>query len=473
VIVVYIINALVIVALLATILTKGFERALPLSAFFMLLFPIETQMRLPGLFDLTTQRLVVIILIVTYILFGKTRREDAPKIAVPMKHLILLLIVWMVISAVNSVVVSVSVKTVVAQLCDFFIPYYIMVRSVSKVETVHKILFAFISVMFVCSVLGVLQTYAGFNAVDLLPHAQRRIGGLGILVESERGLRLQTTFSHPILFGAGLAMAIPLGLYLVSVTKTRGQRAFLWIAVMLMFLNIYKTGSRGPWIALAGALGMLLVFSGGRIRKYVMAIALLTAAVLIIRPGVWQTLANIYYSTLNPETPAGESYDYRWALYRVAYQTLAQDFGRTVWGYGPESFFFLNLYAEFQGKMEVFQSCDSSIAQIWIEMGYGGLLIVLALLAKTGYVAFRNVFRLPKPAKYLAVAMLTSILVFYFEMTSVAIWAWGQQTYMFWIIVGLTFIYPQLVAAEGVSQEKPAVARVSLTPSLASSARLL
>lgn len=466
------INALVVVALVVTTLTKGFERALPLSAFFMLLFPIETQIPLPGLFDLTTQRLVVICLIVLYVLFGKVRREGAPKIAVPMKHLVLLLIVWMFISAANSVVLTVSVKTVLSQITDFFIPYYIAVRAISKAETVHKILFAFIAAMFVCSVFGVLQTYADVNLVDLLPRVQRRIGGLGNLADAERGVRLQTTFGHPILYGAALAMAIPIALYLLTAIKTQAKRAFLWVAVMLMFLNIYKTGSRGPWLALAVALGILIMFAGGRLRKYVTIIALLAATVLIVRPGVWQTLANIYYSSLNPETPAGESYEYRYALYRVAYETLAQDPGRSVWGYGPESFFFLNLYAEFQGTMEVFRSCDSSFAQVWIEMGYVGLLLVLILLLRVGYVALRNVRRLPAPSKYLAIALLTSIWVFYFEMVSVAIWSWGQQTYMFWMIVGIASIYPHLVAAESVEQEKAGVAPISLAPSLVGAQRL-
>jgi hypothetical protein len=59
---VLIIDVLAIGLLFATTLTKGFERTLPVAAFLMMLFPMESQIPLPGLFDLTTQRLIVIAL---------------------------------------------------------------------------------------------------------------------------------------------------------------------------------------------------------------------------------------------------------------------------------------------------------------------------------------------------------------------------------------------------------------------------
>ena len=35
-----------------------------------------------------------------------------------------------------------------------------------------------------------------------------------------------------------------------------------------MFLSIYKTSSRGPWLGLMMSLGLILLFEKGRVRKY-------------------------------------------------------------------------------------------------------------------------------------------------------------------------------------------------------------
>ena len=43
---------------------KGLEHALPLAAFLFVIFPEESKIAIPGFFDLTTQRLLVVALLV-------------------------------------------------------------------------------------------------------------------------------------------------------------------------------------------------------------------------------------------------------------------------------------------------------------------------------------------------------------------------------------------------------------------------
>jgi O-antigen ligase len=248
-------------------------------------------------------------------------------------------------------------------------------------------------------------------------------------------------------------MAIPQALYLLTLAKTRGRKVFLWSAIMLMFVSIYKTGSRGPWIAVFLSLAVLLLLNKDRLRKYVLVIILMTLTVLIVRPGVWQTIWDLYGETMDPDTLQGVSYQWRYALYRIAVKELDKDFGRALWGYGPESFFYLGIEDEFQGHMVTYDSCDSSIAALMIETGYVGLLITALLLLKPAFVAYRSFRKLAKPANSLCLVLLVNMLAFYFLMTNVAIYGWGQQSYMLWILIALAMTYPHLQRDEGAADD--------------------
>src|SRR5271157_5437099 len=221
-------DILVVLLLCASTFTRGFEDTLPLAAFLVVLFPNESQIILPGLFDLTTQRVIIVVLFVLYLWRGrKERAKSAEKNSLPLKFLIIIQIAWMIVATMNSAVFTVSFKTVLSQLLDYYLAFYIFGKSISNVKTVNKILMAFVAAMFVCSVLGAFEAYRGWSIVSIFPPTTHYFGGdLG--GDSDRGVRIQATFGHPILYGATLAMAIPLALYFVTQAKTTARKIVLW-----------------------------------------------------------------------------------------------------------------------------------------------------------------------------------------------------------------------------------------------------
>lgn len=211
-ILVLIIDALAVALLVGAALTKGFERSLPLAAFLLMLFPNECQIRIPDVFEITTQRIVVVTLIVLFATLGRKNKQP-----LPLKYLLFLQIAWMLISTICSVVFTISLKTVLSQLFDYFVPFYIFSRSITQVKTINKTLAAFVSAMAVCCIFGTSQAYGFGNIISIFPSvahsfAERRF-------EADRGIRAMSTFGHPILFGAALSLAIPLALYLLTRTK--------------------------------------------------------------------------------------------------------------------------------------------------------------------------------------------------------------------------------------------------------------
>jgi len=443
------IDFLCVTLLLIVALTKGFERALPMVAFLLMLFPYESQIRMPGFFDLTTQRIIIMELVVLYFALGRTAKNVGTPEKLPLRYLIVLLIAWKLLSSANSVVPDVSIKATLSQVFDFAVPYYIFAKAISKSETVEKILLAFFSAVFVLSIFGAFEAYTGWSIMAQFPVAPHRFAGMADAL-SDRGIRVQATFATPIMFGTALALAIPIGLYLLSVAKTAGRKLFLWAAILLMFLDIYKTSSRGPWLAIILSVAVMFVFGRGPVRRSLAVIVLLSVTVLVVDPGVRDTIGNIYGATLDPDTPQGESYQWRYMLYGVAQRELSKDLGRSLWGYGPESFYFLGLTAQFRvegGEHTVkVESCDSEVVQLLMDTGCIGFLIMVALLAKSASCSFRNSRKMTSPASTLFLVLFVNILVFSFMMTNVVIF-WGQQSYMFWILIALTMTYPALVLA--------------------------
>ena len=59
-----VLDIITVVSVIYMALRKGLEQALPLAAFLFVIFPEEAKIPIPGLFDLTTQRLVVVALLV-------------------------------------------------------------------------------------------------------------------------------------------------------------------------------------------------------------------------------------------------------------------------------------------------------------------------------------------------------------------------------------------------------------------------
>jgi O-antigen ligase len=440
------IDLIVAFALVGIALTKGFEDVLPFATFVCILVPETSSIPLFGLFALTTQRLVVVLLIALYFVVGKRGPGPSLDKGSPLKWLMIAQVTWSLVSTANSIVPVMSVKKLLSEVVEYYVLYAIYVRSVTQVKSIYRILNAIVAAMFVCSIFGAVEAYTRWSVMSLFPaQASQIMLALGITGDNEG--RVASTFPHAILFGAALAIAITLALHLIKVADSGKKKAFLWAAIVLMFLNIYKSFSRGPWLGLILALTLLLLFERGRVRKYLLVIGTLTVLVLFLRPGVFDSISNLYTETftVNWDSIKGLSYEYRYELRRVAQRALARDFRRQLWGYGMESFFSLHLEGELVGHPYPFLSCDSAWIELMVETGYVGLALIAALLLKPAWRAWRD-FRAGRgPEKYLSLTLLACLVSYYFMMTSVAMYAWGQEGYMLWILIALVMAHDRLL----------------------------
>ena len=455
-------------ALTAVTLIKGFERALPFFAFLVVLLPWEARIDFGGWFILTTTRALITTFAVLYVTSRDKNSQCCRPGKLPLKWLLLLYLAWCGVSTLNSIAFGASVKAVVSIALDFYVVYYVYAKSISSVETVRKVLSASLAALVVCCLLGMVERFTEWKVSDLFPAVMHRFtpGVEGVSVDTGR---LTSTFPHAILFANALTLGIPWALYLLSEAKSAAQKFYLWIAIVVLFYNLYRTQSRGPWLALVLSLSLLFLFSQSNIRKALLVISLLTASALIIRPGVWQTLEGTYWATLDSDSPRGSSYQYRYDLRRLAREALAKSPSRAVWGFGPDSFYDLGLEEmnPNTGHLIPFDSCDSAFVGIMVETGYVGLFLVTLLLIRIALFSLRGFIRLERPMNLLSLVFLINVLAYAFMMVSVENFGWGQQTHMLWITIALAMVYPGLVQPTAIESNVTPIVWMDARPQLA------
>ena len=71
------------------------------------------------------------------------------------------------------------------------------------------------------------------------------------------------------------------------------------------------------------------------------------------------------------------------------------------------------------------------------------MILVVVIFAKALQLVLKRFFKTSEPAKYLYGLVFVNVVTFAFLMLSVAIYGWGQQTYLLWIPLALAMAYPR------------------------------
>jgi hypothetical protein len=354
---------------------------------------------------------------------------------------------------------------------EYYALYFVFARSISDTKTIYRAVYAMVLALGVCGVFSTLEAYRSWSILSIFPSDRWLTYDRSdpLYIEWGRGLRVRSTFPHPILFGDGLAMGLPLCLFLLSIWKGRWQRIILWMSFLLMAWSLYKTSSRGPWIAAVFSCGALAFMVKGRVRMYLGTIVVLSALVIIARPGIRRTIVNLYESTFDNSSPIGSSYEYRHALTDAVIEAVSQEPSRTLFGYGPGTFREIGLDIYFLARVHHWYTCDNNWALFLYETGYCGLLIMGLLFSRTLLLLLQGYRRLPSPEKHFSGVASICIVAFCFGLLSVAGYNWGQQGFMAWILISLAIAYPRLAlqqrAGTVVSQNVyPAESSAELSP---------
>ena len=182
-------QVVIIISLIASA-RRRIENALPLFCFFLTLMPLEAKLVIPGLFDLNIMRVSLLTLLGLFLFKKEKYRRDK----LPLLNLMYLHVAWALCSTIYSLSFVTSIKQLLAQLVEFYLMYYLLVRIVTSIETIHKMLFAITMAIGVCCLFSIFEVYASWSILRIFPASNwiTYNGGLDPLYsELGRGLRVR------------------------------------------------------------------------------------------------------------------------------------------------------------------------------------------------------------------------------------------------------------------------------------------
>jgi len=395
--------------------------------------------------QLTIFRLILIIL---FLFWFKERRLGRFKSPVPFSRLFLL---WGLVNLFSLFFTDISFGRSLKRYLDFvleFWGFYIIATTVitTRVDAL-KILRAAVTGLGVVAVLAFVEKYTGFNPTDLLVSAG----------DEARNLRdVTATYQHRILLGTGLAMGLPLALVLAAYGST-ASRKLLYIGITAMLAGgCYFAHSRGPWLGVAIAAVVLLMLSTRKIRNAVIWIMAVTVLVLVLRPGVFETIISSVKATANPDSLKGGTFMYRFELWRVAWTEICKSPIRLLFGYGQGAGLEKEIEWDlsFRDKTTQIWSWDNHYAYDLYQTGILGFGVKVALYIAIVHTVYRSLCRASASHRDLLAGAFASMLVFLFMMSNVLIFV-KQLNFLFAAVAASAFAFRMTEQQRVLAEERP------------------
>jgi hypothetical protein len=407
---------------------RGVGDGMVATVFFMVLLP--TELRLPtgsALPEITVHR--VLLILASVFVLTNTDAEDRPP-SIPAMGLFGLVTLSRFLSTLAAESFLPSLKELLGFALESWLFYVVACRGLRDGDTIYRVLRSALMASVLVGCLATVEKYRGVNlAAQIIP-------GMADSWNS-----VTATYRHRIMFGYAMAMAFPLAFALRERIQGRWDKIAVWSGMLILPAAAYFSNSRGPWVGAAIAAVAVAVAGGRRIRKPMLVLAVLASIVMIAKPGVLETIGNRWEQTQSTDTLKGRSASYRLELWRVAFSEIRGSVTTLALGYGGGSAEQMQLGQEFEfgggsGKIG-HTSWDSEFAVNFLKYGFLGLLADTFFYAGLLLLLLRSWRDSPREQKQLHVAALSTLIVFVWAMTNVAIFN-PQLTYLLWTMLAIS-----------------------------------
>ncbi len=405
-------------------LARDFEKGLAYAVFLCVSMSTFLRVPLPGnLPQLTIFRIVLILLTI----FWFRTRES--KIRITETPFFRPLTFWMGASFVSLLFTSIDFVTSLKRFLDFVLEvwmfYIIVATSIKDEQGAVRLLRAAWKGLVLVAVLAVWERYTGFNPI--------------LWITGESGGRdVVSTYQHRILLGTAMAMAFPIAFALMHLPAQDRSTRKLWISILLFLSVCYFGQSRGPWLATLTVATVLLLLAGWGLRRRIAAIFFLGVMVLILRPGITETVSHKTDSTFDSESFKGGTFLYRLELWKIAWNEVTQSPLRTLVGYGPGCGTEMNIEwnLSYRNKEYEIQSWDNHFAYDLFQSGFLGLFASIVLYGSVLRLLYLNWRCGAAEEKELLLSLFAGTVAFVFMMTNVLIFV-KQLNFLFWTLAAV------------------------------------
>jgi len=369
------------------------------------------------------QRLILIVLIIAALI--KNKNPDGKR-TVQFMGVLLLYAAVNLLPLLFSIDLIMSIKAYLAMTIEIVLFYFVISTSIDTPQEAGRVVFAGALALLAVAVIAVIERYTGFNPVDaFMP---------GYLRKPQYVDDVLSTFPHRILLGTAMAMGWPLALAFAQ--AGRKQRWLWWLGICVLLLSCYLSFSRGPWIAaMLGGIIMFL-FAGKAVRRQTMIVIVLIAVALFLRPGVWDTLTTRAQETADVNSFKGQTYQYRWELWGIAWEKISHSSTRFLFGFGQGATEVMTFDAvmSYTGETTKLWSWDNHYAATLMENGLVGLAAFIALYSFFLLKLFIVRHALAEQDRAIHASILASMTAMLFMMTNVAMFA-PQLNYLVWALI--------------------------------------
>jgi O-antigen ligase len=434
------------------LLSREFIKGLAYAVFLCVSMPTVLRIQMPGsLPQLTIYRLVLIVVF----LFWLRHRDPARKLSsAPLFRLFLF---WGLTSLVSLLFTTGDFVASLKRYLDFVVDaalfFFLLATSLRSREDAFRILRAAWLGVTLVAALAFVEKYRGFNPVNYLASAgAEELNQGGAVFRGD----VTATYQHRILLGTGMAMGWPLALALLQTAADRPRRrVWLWLSVCLLLAACYFGNSRGPWLAAAIAGAVLALLAGTAVRRKMAVLLVVALAVLVLKPGVLQSLTGSVAVTMDDQSFKAGTFQYRLELWKVAWTQISRSPVSLLVGCGPGCGLGSTVDWKLSyrgGREEQIWSWDNQLAYDLYQSGVVGLAASLALYGTVLLMAYRF-WREAGPDERGARACLLAGLVAYVFMLSNVLMFTKPVNFLFWSVAAVAYalgLNPQEQEAEEV-----------------------
>jgi hypothetical protein len=411
-------------------------------AFFLLVsLPDSITLSLPdGLPNVTIHRVLLTVLLI------HTLRRPEKRVSL-LRSTFGLVLFCMGLSLIGSTLLSpfplVSAKRLLYFLLEGLGTFWIVRASVRSTDEGHRLLNWIGSGFALVAILAIIERYSGWRVNDLFPHVVDTARFTWLTVGADTSLT--STYPHRILLGLACALgALKYVQDLILDKRTVGKLSRL-VGAAVCIAALYFAMSRGPWLAFALSFAILMLVTGIRALKWAVLLGAMIATVMIVRPGVWATVAGLEEATLDPNSVKGSSFEWRFVVVDTALSEMRKaGILNKIFGFGGGSQI-MNDFGKFQIAPDVWvpiESWDCEYAIVLYDKGWLGLLLILLLtstaLTRLGFATLRC--SPDDPSRYVLVGSFVCLLCLAFARTNVAFFA-PQLTYAEMAYLGLGSVF--------------------------------
>jgi len=331
---------------------------------------------------------------------------------------IILFFVSVAMAAVTSIFPRESIK----YLIHYLVAFTVLTIIISTIDTARQLdimIKAIGAATFMTSLYGIYQWKIVGIAVD--PSTT------DLSLNPDLGGRVYSTMGNANVYGELLVLTVPFIISIIINEKALWKKAAWLISLAPVVLVLFKTGSRGAWIAMAGAVLVFVFFWNIKL------IPVIIIAGLVAIPFLPSWISNRLMTIFSGKD---SSIGYRSKILTSAGPML-RDYWTTGVGLGPGVFSTIFQRYKIFGLTNVAHS-HLFYLQLWLETGIAGILTFILMILRMVRNAFEAMLNRKNPAvsnmMFAALAGIAGLMAIGF---ADHIWFYPRIMFLFWINIAV------------------------------------